>query len=119
MVNDGAVERLCRRGQPARSPAIAVARPGIAARVIMGKDYACAAMCGCIGNDLPQRKAGARLVPFVAGHMEATSLVIDVSDPQALAARIEFGEAAREELASGGDPIELQREFGTLIPHGN
>jgi hypothetical protein len=29
-----------------------------------------------------------------------------------------LGEATREERAGGGRTVELQRRFGTLIPHG-
>jgi hypothetical protein len=60
----------------------------------------------------------ARLVAFVAADVEAARLVVDMCDPQALTGDIEFGEAAAEELPGGGEPVELQRVFGTLVPHG-
>jgi hypothetical protein len=60
----------------------------------------------------------AHRIAFVAADVQAARLIIDMGDPQALAGDIEFGEAAAEELPGRGKSIELQREFGTLVPHG-
>jgi hypothetical protein len=49
--------------------------------------------------------------------MEAARIVIDMGDPQVLASEIPVRHASREELAGGGETVELQREFGTLISH--
>ena len=62
-------------------------------------------------------KSAPRLVALMARQMEAARLIVDMRDPQAFAARIGVGEAAREEGPGCGQPVELQREFGTLIPH--
>jgi hypothetical protein len=51
------------------------------------------------------------------GYVEAARLVVDMRDPQALALWIFFREAPRKEIAGGSEAVELQREFGTLIPH--
>ena len=40
-----------------------------------------------------------------------------MGDPQGLLVGIGLGEAAREERTRGRDTVELQRRFGTLIPH--
>ena len=45
------------------------------------------------------------------------SIIVDMGNPERFPARVFFGETAGEELAGGSDPVELQREFGTLIPH--
>ena len=57
------------------------------------------------------------IVPAMAGEMEAMRLVINMRDPQAFAPRIFLGKATGEEGPRRLDAIELQREFGTLIPH--
>ena len=44
-------------------------------------------------------------------------LLVDMGDPQAFAAGIPVRQAAGEEFAGGREAVELQREFGTLIPH--
>ena len=49
--------------------------------------------------------------------MHAPRLLIDMGDPQALLTRVAMSQAARKELAGGRQAVELQREFGTLIPH--
>ena len=49
--------------------------------------------------------------------MHAARLIIDMGDPQAFAGGIAVGQAAGKELTGGGQAVELQRKFGTLIPH--
>ena len=64
-----------------------------------------------------QREVGAGLVARIARQMQAARVVIDMRDPQALARRIAVGETAGEKFAGGGEAVEFQRKFGTLIPH--
>ena len=83
----------------------------------MGEHNAGAPVRRSIGDDLPDRERRAGLIAAVAGEMEAVRLIIEMSDPQAFAPRIFFRKAAGEEGPRRFDAIELQREFGTLIPH--
>jgi hypothetical protein len=53
----------------------------------------------------------------MARNMKTAGLFIDMRDPQCLAVRVLFGHATGEEPARGREAVELQREFGTLIPH--
>jgi hypothetical protein len=85
--------------------------------MIVSQDNAGTAFAARIDDDLPQWKVGADLVAAIARDVKAAGVVVHVGDPQAFAARILFREAAREELAGGREPVELQRGFGTLIPH--
>jgi hypothetical protein len=72
--------------------------------------------CG-IGNDLADREGGACLIALMGRDVEAVRVAIDVCDPQLLPAGIIFREATGEKLAGGREAVELQREFGALIPH--
>jgi hypothetical protein len=72
-----------------------------------------------VGNDFADRKERSSLIATMAGKMEAVRLVIEMRDPQALSQPVLFGEATCEEGPRGFHAIKLQREFGTLIPHGN
>jgi len=83
----------------------------------MGEHNAGAAMRGCVCDDVSQWKGGASFVAIVAGNVDALRTIVDVGDPQALASGIAFREAAREEGPGGGWAVDLQRDFGTLIPH--
>jgi hypothetical protein len=53
----------------------------------------------------------------VARNVQATGLLIEVRDPKGLLPRVLLGKAAGEKCAGGGCAVELQRRFGTLIPH--
>ena len=74
-------------------------------------------MFGGVQDDLPDWECGAALVALMARDVEAPCLVVDMRDPKALPPRISFGEAAREKVTRRRQAVELQREFGTLIPH--
>src|SRR5206468_1772524 len=76
-----------------------------------------AAMLGGVGDDRSQGKGRARLVARIALDMDASRVVIDMCDPQALARGVAIGHAAGEEFPRCCQAVELQREFGTLIPH--
>jgi hypothetical protein len=81
------------------------------------EDDAGASVRGGVRNDLAHREVGAGLVAVVARQVEASRLIVDMSDPEALARWIGVGEAAGKEGLSGGEAVELERKFGTLIPH--
>jgi hypothetical protein len=49
--------------------------------------------------------------------MDAARLVIEMCDPQIFAFGVGVGHAAGKEFPGRRQTIELQREFGTLIPH--
>ena len=49
--------------------------------------------------------------------MQAVGVLVDMGHPQALSTRIEFGKAAGEKVPRRRQAVELQRKFGTLIPH--
>ena len=104
--------------QPARRAAVGIARTRVAARMVMGEHDPGAAMLGGVGDDRPQWKIRPRIVARMARQMDAARPLVGVRDPQVLAARIAVGQAAREEGPGRGEPVELQRRFGTLIPHG-
>jgi hypothetical protein len=42
-----------------------------------------------------------------------------MGNPQILAGSVGIGHAPGEEVAGGRQSVELQREFGTLIPHAS
>src|SRR5437763_1507648 len=89
----------------------------IAARMVVREHDSRAAMLGGGGDDRSQRKGRARFVAGIALDMDASRIVIDMCDPQALARGIAIGHAAGEEFPRCCQAVELQREFGTLIPH--
>ena len=117
MIEDDAVQRFGGRGEPARGPAVSLARADIAAGMIVGKDDAGAAVADRIGDDFLQRECAAGMVAVMMAEMEATGLVVDMGNPQPLAARIGTPEARSEEGAGGLLAVELQGTFGTLIVH--
>jgi hypothetical protein len=84
--------------------------------IVGEEDSGASVLCG-VGNDLAQGKFPAALVTLVRGDVEAPGFVVDMSDPQMLAARVLFGETAGEEFACGSEAVELQRKIGTLVPH--
>jgi len=85
--------------------------------MVVSEDDSRAVILGGIGNDWLQREVHPRIVTFMTTDVEAARLIVDVRDPQGLAGEIIFGEAAGEKLPCDGKPIELQRKFGTLVPH--
>ena len=117
MVENRAVERVRRRRQAPGGSLVAVARPRIAARVVMGEDEPLAAVLTDVDYDVAQREVGAGLVARISSEVDAAGLTVDMRHPQGLAARVGLREAAREEGSGRGKPVEFEREFGTLIPH--
>ncbi len=117
MVENRAVERFGRRGEPAGGSAIGVAWGGIAARMVVGEHDSGAAVSRRVGDDRADGENGAFFIAFVAAQVDASGLLIDMRDPQAFAHRIGVGEAAGKEVASGLAPFQFQRKIGTLISH--
>jgi hypothetical protein len=85
--------------------------------MVVGENDTGAPVRYCIGDDFAQREVGAILASVVAGYMQATCLLINVSDPQMLATRVFFGQTAGEVGLRGGEAVKFQRRFGTLITH--
>lgn len=116
MIDDRAVERFGGTGKAPCSPAVAVARARVAARMIVGQHDSSAAVKRRVAHDLSYRKIGTRLIARMAGEMDAARLLVEMRDPQAFPL-LRFIEAAGEEGLCGGEAVELQREFGTLVTH--
>src|SRR4051794_37419718 len=99
MIEHGAIQRLDRTGQPSGCAAVGVARPRIAAGVVVGQNDSRAVMLGGIGDDFAQGKAGAALIAAVVRQVETSRLIVDMSHPQVLAVWVDIRETAREEFA--------------------
>ena len=117
MIEHGAIQRFGSGREPAGRAAIGIAWPRVAARVIVREHNARAAMLSGIDDNGPQREGCTRFVPRIAREMDAPGLVIDMCDPQILTRGIGVRHAAGKEFPGRHQTIELQREFGTLIPH--
>jgi hypothetical protein len=50
--------------------------------------------------------------------MQAARFHVDMRNPQAFPTALSVGQATSEIAARSGQAVELEREFGTLIPHG-
>ena len=85
--------------------------------MIVRQHDATATVLGGVKDDVADREGGTGLVAPVARDVEAPRPIVDMRNPQALALRVFFGKATGEEVARRGETVELQREFGTLIPH--
>lgn len=107
MVEQGAVERFGGGGKATRDPAIGIAGPRIAARMIVREYDSGAAKVGCVGDDVADWENGAGLVAAMTGDVKAACLLVHMSDPKCLAARILFRKAAGEESLCGCEAIEL------------
>jgi hypothetical protein len=83
----------------------------------VGKDDPGTSVEGGIGDDLPKRELAARLIARVARQMKAACLLVHMRDPQILQSGLGISHAPGEKVACGRETVELQREFGTLIPH--
>ena len=117
MVENRAIKGFDRRGESAGRSAIGIAWLRIAAGMVVGEHDPSAAMLGGVGNDFAQRETGPGHVALVASEVEAPRLFVDMGDPQTLAPWVGVRETAGEEGLGGGETVEFQREFGTLIPH--
>jgi len=71
----------------------------------------------CVDDNSAKRETDVAMIAFVARKVQASRLIIEMRDPKALAF-VTLVEAAGKKRACGFETIELQRKFGTLIPHG-
>lgn len=117
VIEDLAVDGLGRAGKAPGRTHVAFARGWISAGMVVGKHDARASVDGRIADDRAQREVHARFVSIVMSEMQTLQLLIHMSDPQPLTGRIGLGDTAREERAGGGEAVELERKFGTLISH--
>ena len=117
MVKDRAVERLGGSGKSASGPTVAVTRPRVPARMIVSEHDAGTSVKRRVLDDFAQGKVHRALVAFMARDVEATGLIVDVSNPKAFPLRVRIGDAAGEEGASCSQAVDFQGEFGTLIAH--
>lgn len=118
MIEHRAIQRFRGRGQAARCSAVRVAWSRISARVIVGQHDPGAAMQRGIGDDRPEREIRTSVITLVTRKVQAPRLVVDVRDPQTFSRGVGVDQAARKEAPSGVQSGKLQREFGTLIAHG-
>ena len=117
VVEDRAIECFGSRGQSARRSTIGGAGFRVPTRVIVGENDAGAAMLRGVGDDVAKGEASPAFISIMTGQVNALRAAIDVGNPQTFSGGITFGEAARKEGLGGGWAVDLQREFGTLIPH--
>ena len=117
MIEQPAVEHFGGGRETTGGAQIGVARPGIAARVIVGEEHRAAAVTRRIEDDDSERKLHFRAVALMPRDVQAARLIVEMRDPQAFRAGILFGYATAEESARRGHVVELQRGFGTLIQH--
>jgi len=101
-----AVERFRSRSKPAGGAAVAVARPGVAARMIVGEHDPGAAMRHGIGDDLAKREERPGFVAVMTREMKTASLVIDMGDPQAFAVCVGIADAPLEKCACRGCSVQ-------------
>ena len=85
--------------------------------MVVRQDQALAAVPRGVGDNLADRQIGAVCMAVVAGKMDATGIVVDMSDPKMFLARVGFGQAAGEEAACLVESGKTQRGFGTLMEH--
>jgi hypothetical protein len=83
----------------------------------VGEQDAGALVEGGIRDDGAHRQVGARLIALIAGEVQASRFPVDMGDPKAFLVAAALAEAAGEESPRGFMSVELQWEFGTLIPH--
>ena len=117
MIEDAAIDGLCRACEAAGRTHIAVAGCRVAARMVVSEHDAAASVQNGILHDRPQRKIHARFVAVVMAEVQAIEPVADMRDPQALQPRIGLGDAAGKECSGCGKVLQLERKFGTLISH--
>ena len=115
MAQSSASAAVARRRVTRQSESLGVGSP---LGMVVGKDDPGASVRGGVGDDLAQRKVGTGLVAAMPGQVKASCLVVDMRDPQALEPWIGIREATGKERLGGVETVELQRVFGTLIPHG-
>lgn len=119
MIQNCQVERLGGPGKLAGCTAVGVARPGVAAWMVMSQHQAGAAELCCLGDDGADRYADRVRSALVPVDVEASSRVVDVGDPKLFMRMVLGAEAMREKAARGLMAIQQGRGFGTLMTHAH
>ena len=109
VVEHGKVDRFAGQRKSAGDLAIGGAWGRIAARVIVGKDHARAAVGRCVGDDLAQREAGPAIIAVMPRKVDAPRLIVDVGDPQMFLGWVSLGEAIGKESPGRFKTNESQR----------
>ena len=117
MIEDAAIDGLCRAGEAAGGTHVAFTRCRVAARMVVSEHDAAASVQSDILHDRPQWKIHACVVAVVTAEVQAIEPVVDMRDPQALHPRVGLGYAAGKECPGRGKVLQLERKFGTLISH--
>jgi len=107
MVMHAAAQDLGSERQPARGEAIRIARPGVAARMVMGEKDARTSMECRIPDNGAQREIRTAAIAFMPGQMQAVRCGIHVRHPKALLSGIGFGEAAGKKCAGCRQSVQL------------
>ena len=101
MVEHRAIERLGGGREPAGRAAIGVARPRVAARVVVGEHDPGAAVLAASAMISRSGKSAPVSSPSVARDVQAARLLVDMRDPQAFARGIRLRQATGKEVAGG------------------
>ena len=109
VVEHGKVDRFAGQRKSAGDLAIGGAGGRIAARVVVGEDYARAAVNRCVGDDLAQRETGPASIAIMPCKVDASRPIVDVGDPQMFLGWIGLGEAIGEESPGRFETVETQR----------
>lgn len=83
----------------------------------MGEDQSGALMGHGVGEDFGGGNVFAALVAPVTRQVKTPGLGIDMCDPERFARAVLLRQAAGKENSRGLEAIELERQFGTLVPH--
>ena len=81
VVEYGEVDRFAGERKAAGDASVGRAGGRIAAGVVVGEDYARAAVDRGVGDDLPKREIGTAIVAVMARQMDAAGLIVDMGDP--------------------------------------
>jgi hypothetical protein len=117
MIEQPAVESVDGGREAACRSKVGLARPRIAARMVVREKDGRTSVPGRVDDDIAQRKVDSARIAGVSRKVKAASLLVEMRDPQSLVRGRLFGEAAGKEFSSGKQAVELQRGFGTLMAH--
>jgi hypothetical protein len=117
MIENGKVQHFGGPRQSLCRKAVCIARPRIAAWVVVRKDYAGAAKACCIDDDLPDGYADGIRLTIITFDMETLRAIVDMRHPKTLASAVISTEATGEELPSRFVSVEAGGGFGALKPH--
>ena len=106
MVEDREIDRFSGPGQPAGCPAVGVARPRIAARMIVRNNEARAAQFRSVGDDPADRHGHGGGLTFIMFDVDASGRAVDMRHQQLLTAPILIFETGSKKAARSLMPIE-------------